>query len=161
MFLIFKNATVGTSVIQVKAIDNDVGPNAAVLYRLKQDTVGNYRSFAIDQVSGLITVRQPLDRERQKIYDVSVCREKMSFVITDIHNPFQIRVEAYDQGVPPLSTDLDLTVYVRNVNDYEPQFLIDEIRVNFTGKFDGGQLEYTMSTRFFASSPNFIFFKNA
>lgn len=57
--------------IQVKAIDNDVGPNAAVLYRLKQDTVGNYRSFAIDQVTGLITVKQPLDRERQKIYDVS------------------------------------------------------------------------------------------
>ncbi len=50
-------------------------------------------------------------------------------------NDSQIRVEAYDQGIPPLSTDLDLTVYVRNVNDYEPQFLIDEIRVNFTGKF--------------------------
>lgn len=62
----------GTPVIQVKAIDNDVGPNAAVLYRLKQDPVGNYRSFAIDQVSGMITVRSPLDRERQKIYEVSV-----------------------------------------------------------------------------------------
>lgn len=44
----------------------------------------------------------------------------------------QIRVEAYDQGVPPLSSDLDLTIYVRNVNDYEPQFVIDEITVNFT-----------------------------
>lgn len=43
-------------------------------------------------------------------------------------------MEAYDQGVPPLSTDLDLTVYVRNVNDYEPQFLIEEITVNFTGR---------------------------
>lgn len=42
-------------------------------------------------------------------------------------------MEAYDQGVPPLSADLDLTIYVRNVNDYEPQFLIDEISVNFTG----------------------------
>lgn len=44
----------------------------------------------------------------------------------------QIRIEAYDQGVPPLSSDLDLTIYVRNVNDYEPQFVIDEITVNFT-----------------------------
>lgn len=44
-------------------------------------------------------------------------------------------MEAYDQGIPPLSTDLDLTIYVRNVNDYEPQFLIDEIRVNLTGEF--------------------------
>lgn len=71
-FQLFKNATVGTSVIQVKAIDNDVGPNAAVLYRLKQDDVGHFRSFAIDQVTGLITVKSPLDRERQKIYDVGV-----------------------------------------------------------------------------------------
>lgn len=48
---------------------------------------------------------------------------------------FQIRVEAYDLGVPtPLSSDLDLTVYVRNVNDYQPQFLKDEININFTGK---------------------------
>lgn len=46
----------------------------------------------------------------------------------------QIRVEAYDQGIPPLSSDLDINIYVRNVNDYEPQFIVDEIVVNFTGK---------------------------
>ena len=44
-------------------------------------------------------------------------------------------MEAYDLGVPtPLSSDLDLTVYIRNVNDYEPQFLMDEHNINFTGK---------------------------
>jgi hypothetical protein len=48
---------------------------------------------------------------------------------------FQIRVEAYDLGIPtPLSSDLDLTVYVRNVNDYQPQFLKDESNINITGK---------------------------
>lgn len=47
----------------------------------------------------------------------------------------QIRIEAYDQGLPTsLSTDLDLTIYIRNVNEYEPQFIVDEIFVNFTGK---------------------------
>lgn len=47
----------------------------------------------------------------------------------------QIRVEAYDQGVPaPLSSDLDLTIYIRNINDFEPQFLKDQMIVNFTGK---------------------------
>ena len=36
-------------------------------------------------------------------------------------------------GTPtPLSTDLDLMIYVKNVNDFEPQFLIDVHRVNFT-----------------------------
>lgn len=45
----------------------------------------------------------------------------------------QIRVEAYDLGTPtPLSTDLDLIIYVRNINDYEPQFLVDVFNINFT-----------------------------
>lgn len=98
--------------MRVHARDDDVGPNAAILYRFKPDSLGNYRTFAIDPASGQVTLRLPLDREHQKIYDV--------------------RIEAYDQGMPPLTTDLDLTVYVRNVNDYEPQFLVDEIAVNFT-----------------------------
>lgn len=52
---------------------------------------------------------------------------------------FQIRIEAYDQGLPTsLSTDLDLIIYVRNVNDYEPQFIVNEIAVNFTEHTDPG-----------------------
>ncbi|XP_063703738.1 LOW QUALITY PROTEIN: cadherin-23 [Culicoides brevitarsis] len=108
-----ENATLGTQLIQVRAVDEDVGPNAAVKYRLRHDAMGNYRTFSIDELSGVISLKMPLDRERQKVYE--------------------IRVEAYDQGIPtPLSTDLDLTVYVRNVNDYEPQFLVEELTVNFT-----------------------------
>lgn len=42
-------------------------------------------------------------------------------------------MEAYDLGTPtPLSSDLDLIIYVRNINDYEPQFLIDIFNINFT-----------------------------
>ena len=42
-------------------------------------------------------------------------------------------MEAFDLGIPtPLQSDLDLTVYVKNVNDHEPQFLLDEFAVNFT-----------------------------
>lgn len=49
---------------------------------------------------------------------------------------FQIRIEAYDLGIPTaLSSDLDLTVYVSNLNDYQPQFLMDEFKINFTGEF--------------------------
>ena len=46
---------------------------------------------------------------------------------------YEIRVEAYDLGVPTsLQSDLDLTIYVRNVNDHAPLFLVDEFRANFT-----------------------------
>lgn len=108
-----ENATIGTNILQIVARDDDVGPNAAVRYRLKTDPLGNYRLFTIDGDSGILSLKMPLDREKQKIHE--------------------IRIEAYDQGIPtPLSSDLDLIIYVRNVNDYEPQFLVEELSVNFT-----------------------------
>ena len=46
---------------------------------------------------------------------------------------YEIRVEAYDLGVPtPLMSDLDLTIYVRNINDHAPQFTTDIFVANFT-----------------------------
>lgn len=42
-------------------------------------------------------------------------------------------MEAYDLGVPtPLSSDLDLTIYVQNVNHYKPRFVQSRLLVNFT-----------------------------
>ena len=42
-------------------------------------------------------------------------------------------MEAYDLGVPtPLMSDLDLTIYVRNINDHAPQFTTDIFVANFT-----------------------------
>lgn len=36
-------------------------------------------------------------------------------------------------GTPtPLSSDLDLIIYVRNINDYEPEFLVNVFHINFT-----------------------------
>lgn len=45
----------------------------------------------------------------------------------------QLRIEAYDLGLPtPLSSDLDLTIYVQNVDNYRPRFPMKQIYVNFT-----------------------------
>ncbi|XP_055907178.1 cadherin-23 [Eupeodes corollae] len=110
---IAENTTVGTMILQVHATDDDIGLNALVRYRLKPDPMGSYKTFEIDPNSGMIYLRNSLDREKQKLYE--------------------IRIEAFDQGIPTsLTTDLDLTIYVRNVNDYEPQFLVEQIVVNFT-----------------------------
>ena len=62
----------------MQAIDTDIGSNGAIRYRIRPDPLGNYRSFDIDPESGIITLTQTLDRERQKIYE--------------------LRVEAYDLG---------------------------------------------------------------
>ncbi|GLH04217.1 Cadherin-87A [Gryllus bimaculatus] len=108
-----ENATIGSTIIEVKAEDDDIGPNAAIRYRLKPDSTNGWKTFSINDKTGVVVLKEPLDRERQKIY--------------------QVRVEAYDLGIPTaLSSDLELTIYVRNVNDYEPQFLVNEFFVNFT-----------------------------
>ncbi|XP_011144581.1 cadherin-23 [Harpegnathos saltator] len=108
-----ENITVGSPIIQVEARDADTGLNGDVHYRLKQDLAGHWRTFRINEKTGVIFLKSPLDREMQKLYE--------------------IRVEAYDLGTPtPLSSDLDLIIYVRNINDFEPQFLLDTFHINFT-----------------------------
>lgn len=64
-------------------------------------------------LTGLISLARTLDRERQRVYE--------------------LRVEAYDLGEPTsLSTDLDITVLVTNVDDFEPEFTEDRFEITFT-----------------------------
>ncbi|KAG5318093.1 CAD86 protein, partial [Pseudoatta argentina] len=108
-----ENITIGSPIIQIEAKDADTGLNGDVHYRLKQDLAGHWKTFRIDENTGVISLKLPLDRETQKLYE--------------------IRVEAYDLGTPtPLSSDLDLIIYVRNINDFEPQFSVSVFNVNFT-----------------------------
>ena len=57
--------------IQVRATDQDIGINGAVRYRILKDSLGNWQTFTIDQTTGAILLQKPLDRERQKLYEVS------------------------------------------------------------------------------------------
>lgn len=65
-----ENATVGQPITQVHAEDEDVGLNALVKYRLKPDLFGNYKTFSINENTGLLTLKVPLNREKQKLYEV-------------------------------------------------------------------------------------------
>ena len=67
-----ENATLGTEVITIRAVDTDIGSNGRVRYSIRRDPLDNYKTFAIDPESGLITLQRPLDRERQKIYELRV-----------------------------------------------------------------------------------------
>ncbi|XP_036234309.2 cadherin-23 isoform X2 [Bactrocera oleae] len=116
---ISENITVGTQLLQVVATDEDIGMNALVRYRLKPDPLGSYKVFEIDSETGHLFLKESLNRPKQKLHE--------------------IRIEAYDQGLPTsLSADLDLTIYIRNVNEYEPQFVVEEIYINFTEHADPG-----------------------
>ena len=71
-----QDAALGSPIITVHAEDADVGINGAVRYRLRPDLLGNHHTFQIHDVTGQITLKQPLDRERQKVYEVSESRGK-------------------------------------------------------------------------------------
>ncbi|XP_035210796.1 cadherin-23-like isoform X2 [Stegodyphus dumicola] len=122
---VLENATLGSSVVEVSARDADIGLNGEVRYRFKKLANGHWKAFNIHEISGVITVREALDRERQKVYEV--------------------RVEAYDLGQPTsLSTDLDLTIFVVNVDDNAPEFTEDDYEVMFTENLEPGKESFKL-----------------
>jgi len=96
--LIEKNY-VGASVVQVAAVDADVGENGRVTYALSGTGAD---SFAVDASSGAITASESLDRETQARYS--------------------FHVVAVDAGTPPLSTSVLVVVDLQDVNDHRPMF---------------------------------------
>ena len=123
-----ENVPINTEVITMKATDADTGSNGAVRYRIRQDPLGNHKTFHINSETGTVTLQKSLDRERQKTYEV--------------------RVEAYDLGVPTqLHSEHDLTIYVKNINDHEPKFIVNKFTLNFTeNKPPGNEIEHIINT---------------
>ncbi|XP_064184223.1 protocadherin-11 X-linked isoform X1 [Anguilla rostrata] len=91
-----ENAPVGTSVTQIHATDADLGSNAQIHFSFSnQISAATKRLFAIDSNTGLITVRQPLDREMTPVHKLIVLasdgsstpsRATVTVNITDIND---------------------------------------------------------------------------
>uniref|UniRef100_A0A087YI97 FAT atypical cadherin 3b n=1 Tax=Poecilia formosa TaxID=48698 RepID=A0A087YI97_POEFO len=101
--LVREDLSPGSSVFQVRARDADIGFNGRVLFSIYDGNKEN--SFNINMESGLITVLQPLDRERQDRYFLNIT--------------------IYDQGIPQMSNWRLLTVIIEDANDNNPQFYQD------------------------------------
>ncbi|CAH1174192.1 unnamed protein product [Phaedon cochleariae] len=103
---IFENVTVGTTVVTVSATDLDSGKNREIYYSI---TSGDeHGDFGIFQNGSILTKRQ-LDRETQGMYNL---------VVT-----------ATDQAIAPekrLSSTVQVTIILKDVNDVSPQFLTPE-----------------------------------
>ncbi|XP_010288229.1 PREDICTED: protocadherin Fat 4-like, partial [Phaethon lepturus] len=94
---ILESMPAGTNITSVSGTDVDEGFNGFVVYTLK----GGEGKMDID-ASGLILLEKKLDRETQGFYNLTVI--------------------ASDQGQPVLSTALNLTVIIDDVNDNPPVF---------------------------------------
>ena len=96
---LIENNYVGASVVQVTAVDADIGDNGRVTYALSGPAADR---FAVDASSGTITASESLDRE---------AAERYSF-----------HVIAVDAGTPRLSTSVLVVVDLQDVNDHRPMF---------------------------------------
>ncbi|KAL9851678.1 LOW QUALITY PROTEIN: protocadherin-23 [Geothlypis trichas] len=97
----------GSAILDLSASDEDAGLNGEVMYSLIDDTYG---AFAIDSVTGSIVTTKALDRETKSQYTFRA-------VASDCSTHF------------PRSTTVSVVVHVNDVNDNDPVFLQNPIRV--------------------------------
>uniref|UniRef100_H3AQ83 FAT atypical cadherin 4 n=1 Tax=Latimeria chalumnae TaxID=7897 RepID=H3AQ83_LATCH len=94
-----ENTPIDTIVFKAQATDPDSGPNSYVEYMLLSN-LGN--KFSIGTIDGEMRLIGELDREE-------VCN-------------YTLTVLATDKGKPPLSSSMDVTVIVLDINDNNPVF---------------------------------------
>uniref|UniRef100_A0A803V7Q4 Protocadherin Fat 3 n=1 Tax=Ficedula albicollis TaxID=59894 RepID=A0A803V7Q4_FICAL len=93
---------IGTPVLQVVATDADSDHNKIVQYHIVQDTFNSTDYFHIDSSSGLILTARMLDHEL-----IQQC---------------SLKVRATDNGFPPLSSEVLVSISVTDMNDNPPVF---------------------------------------
>lgn len=94
---ICEDAPVGTEMLTITTSDLDFGNNALVAYHL----INSNEDFAINRSTGVVTVNQPLDRERKEQYNITVV--------------------ATDSGLQPQSSSAMMVVTILDVNDNSPR----------------------------------------
>ncbi|CAM9271851.1 unnamed protein product [Lampetra planeri] len=98
-----ENSPLKTPVITVSATDADEGVNGEVTYEFSRLSDKSRDRFSLDQKTGEITVIGQIDYEDGSKYEVHVM--------------------ARDNGSPPLSSNVTVSVFISDVNDNCPQIL--------------------------------------
>ncbi|XP_078267851.1 protocadherin-1-like isoform X2 [Rhinoraja longicauda] len=95
-----ENSPAGTSILQVRATDVDLGDNSRVEYTFAQAAESARRLLRLDRTTGWITVQGPVDREQV--------------------SQFRFYVHARDRGPIPKQDRASVVISVRDTNDNAP-----------------------------------------
>ena len=95
-----ENSAMNTEVIDVDAIDNDLGDNSKLEYEIVDGNIGDV--FVINPTTGLVKVSGTIDRETRESYT--------------------LRIRVSDKGSPSLSSEKEFLVNVTDLNDNAPEF---------------------------------------
>ncbi|KAM4675792.1 protocadherin alpha-5-like [Discoglossus pictus] len=107
---VVENSEKGTLVIKLNATDLDHGKNGEITYGLSNLVTEPVRAlFILEKYTGEIRVQGELDFEKANIYE--------------------IRVDAVDNGDPPLTGHCKVIVSILDVNDNPPELTITSLSV--------------------------------
>lgn len=105
-----EDAAIGSSVVTLFAKDDDLGQNSEIAYAIRS---GNEQgAFNLNDTTGLMKLKKYLDRETKASY--------------------KLIVTAVDHGTPPLTSSVDVTVVVNDVNDNPPTFAKSQYNCSVT-----------------------------
>ncbi|XP_062250273.1 protocadherin alpha-8-like isoform X8 [Platichthys flesus] len=105
---VHENVKIGTSIITLNATDLDTGPNGQLFYSFsKIDHVTNTDLFSIDEKTGTVTNKKNIDFEE--------------------NNAFEIRVQASDGALSPMTSHAKLLIEVIDVNDNAPEISVTSL----------------------------------
>ena len=114
-FEINEEQPVGSEVAKIKAIDEDIGLNARVVYEIIN---GNEQEYFYTETSpdgfGLIKVRKSLDRETDEKFLLTIRAQNVKK-----SNPKSIRFIPYDREDP---SHIQVQIKLRDVDDHLPRF---------------------------------------
>ncbi|KAM9357311.1 protocadherin alpha-8-like [Symphorus nematophorus] len=105
---VYENVNIGTAITTLNATDFDVGQNGQVFYSFSEVGRGKQTDlFAIDEQTGTVTNRKNIDYEE--------------------NNAFEIRVQASDGAVFPMTSHAKLLIEVLDVNDNAPEISVTSL----------------------------------
>nr|QTE34337.1 cadherin [Galleria mellonella] len=117
-----EDAPIGTEVAAVRATDMDSGINSEIKYAIQK---GALDSFAIDNVTGVVTVSSKLDYDKR--------------------DTFRIQIIAADMGMPSLTGTTEIKVHILNVNDKKPSFTPAIQRAEVSADAEQGTLVHNLT----------------
>ncbi|XP_017341199.1 protocadherin alpha-8 isoform X11 [Ictalurus punctatus] len=100
-----ENNQIGSVIYTVSAFDPDVGDNARISYSLQENSKNGY-------VSSMVNINT----------DSGDIHSLQSFNYEELKT-FQFKVQATDSGVPPLSSNVTVNVFILDENDNSPGIL--------------------------------------
>ncbi|XP_045768746.1 protein dachsous [Maniola jurtina] len=155
--MIPENATVGTAVLKVFAIDSDAGENGLIEYSINRRQSDKENMFKIDPETGEITVNKALDFETKELHElVVVARDKgaqplettafVSIRVTDVNDnqPTIDVIFLSDDATPKISESAQLDEFVARISVHDPDSKTEYANVNVT--LSGGDGHFDLRT---------------